>query len=269
MRSFLIKLFETREEPFDITLFSFWHIFYVALIIGAIIGVGILLRNKSPEVKGRVLAALSTALVIIYLGDFFIQPLFREGAMNVDKLPFHICTVLCPVSALVQFNRRFERFREPVAFLAIVGPLMYLTYPGTAIGTVSPFCYEIIQTFLYHGVLLAWGCLNISLGAFTPVFKNCYKSLIGICMVAAWAFIGNFTYGVPYNYTGSDPHFDWFFLTGSTFPFVPKALMPFVVIAAVFLMVLAIYGIYYLVRHIANKRAGAPEEKKIEEPATV
>ena len=262
MRNFLIKLFETREEPFDIELFSFWHILYLVLIIGSIITAGVLLRGSTPEKKMRVLAFLSTALVVIYLGDFFIQPLFRDGEMNVDKLPFHICTLMCPVSAFVQFNKKFERFREPVAFLSIVAPLMYLTYPGTAIGSVSPFCYEIIQTFLFHGVLLAWGYLNIALGVVKPVFKHCYRALIGIVMVAAWAFLGNCIYGVPYNYTDADPHFDWFFLTGSTFPFVPKALMPFAVITAVFLMVLIIYGLYFLVMHIAAKKAAPAEEKE-------
>lgn len=100
-----------------------------------------------------------------------------------------------------------------------------------------------------------------------PSLKNCYKSLIAICIIAAWAMLGNITYGVAWGDAGGEPHYDWFFLTGSTFPFVPTWLMPFAVIAAVFGMVMIIYGIYYLVLHIADKRskdelADTPEEKK-------
>jgi uncharacterized membrane protein len=269
MHNFLIWLLAKREGPCEIAFLSFFHILYLAIIL-ALTAVLVVYLKRHPEKRTTALRHLSLTLIALYVSDIFLQPFVSSDfTMNIDKLPFHICTVLCPVSALVQFNRRFERFREPVSFLAIVGPLMYLVYPGTAIGSVSPFCYEIIQTFVFHGVLLAWGCLNISLGSVLPNIKNCYKALIGICMIAVWATIGNFTYGVPYNYSGSDPHFDWFFLTGSTFPFIPRALMPVVVICAVFLMVLAIYGIYYLVRHIENKKKGAPEEKKIEESATV
>ena len=107
--------------------------------------------------------------------------------------------------------------------------------------------------------------VNLALGTVTPIFKNCYRALIGIIMIAAWATIGNFTYGVPYNFGDGDPHFDWFFLTGSTFPFIPAALMPVLVICAVFLMVLIIYGIYFLVKRIARARAtDEPQEAKEE-----
>ena len=87
--------------------------------------------------------------------------------MNVDKLPFHICTLLCPVIAFTQFNKRFACIKEPVAFLSVISPLMYIVYPGSALGTESPFCYEIIQTFVYHGVLLAY-CLIASLNSVQP-----------------------------------------------------------------------------------------------------
>lgn len=167
MREFFVNLFETREEPFDVTLYSVWHILYVVIIFAAIIGMAFYLRKKDASTKERVLNFIAYSLVVVYIGDFFIQPLFREGAMNVDKLPFHICTLLCPVIAFTQFNKRFACIKEPVAFLSVISPLMYIVYPGSALGTESPFCYEIIQTFVYHGVLLAY-CLIASLNSVQP-----------------------------------------------------------------------------------------------------
>nr|MBQ8890319.1 YwaF family protein [Clostridia bacterium] len=264
MRNFFLWLFEKRATPCEITLFNFWHIFYLVLIVGAIITAGVFLSKKSAEVKMKVLSVLSVALCALYAADFFIMPLYMD-TIDVDKLPFHICTVLCPVVAFVQFNKKFERFREPVAFLAVVAPLMYLVYPGAAVGDLSAFCYKVLQTFIYHGTLLCWGYLNIATGIVKPEIKNSYKALIGICMIAVWAMIGNLTYGVAYNYGDGDPHFDWFFLTGSTFPFVPKILMPLCVIVAVFGMVLIIYGLWYLVMNILDKKraaSSADEEEK-------
>ena len=260
MRDFFLWLFKEREEPFDITLFSFWHIFYTLLIIISVIAIAIYLNRKSSDFREKACRKIAYSVVFLYISDFFIQPLFLGGDMNVDKLPFHICTLLCPVIALVQFNERFKRIAEPVAFLSIVSALMYITYPGSAIGTESPFCYRVIQTFLYHGATFAWGFMTISTGAVKPNIKNCYKSLIGIVLIAIWASFGNAVY------SSESAHYDWFFLTGSTFPFIPPALMPLVVIAAVFGMVMLMYGIYYGVMHVINNKKIAASEK---EKATV
>ncbi len=280
MRNFVLWLFEKRATPCEIALFNFWHIFYLALIVAGVITAGVFLKKASQKTQSKVFSALAIALCALYAFDFFAIPLYNthecaDGTvlymLDVDKLPFHICTVLCPVVAFVQFNEKFYRFREPVAILAIVAPLMYLTYPGSAVGDLSAFCYKVIQTFLYHGVLLAWGYLNLATGTVKPVFKRCYKVLIGLVLIAAWAMIGNVVYSYnPYDYDAS-PHYDWFFLTGSTFPFVPKALMPFAVIAAVFCVALMVYGIYYLVIHIQNRKNTTPDAKENEqkEAATV
>ena len=277
MREFMLWLFEKRATPCEIALFNFWHIFYFALIIAAAITAGVFLKKATDETKTRVFSILSITLVALYVFDWFAIPLYNthecaDGSilymLDVDKLPFHICTILCPVVAFVQFNKKCARFREPVAILAIVAPLMYLTYPGSAVGDLSAFCYKVIQTFLYHGVLLAWGYLNLATGVVRPAFKRCYKVLIGICLIAVWAMIGNLTYGTCFNHDG-DPHYDWFFLTGSTFPFVPKPLMPFAVIAAVFCVALLVYGIYYLVLRIQNGKKVTVEEAEEKEEVTV
>jgi len=253
MRNFFLWLFETREEPFDIPLFGVFHILFALIIFSLTIALGVYLSKKrDPVLNNRVLSVLAYATAIIYIADFFIQPLFRDGAMNVDKLPFHICTLLCPVLCFVQFNEKFARIREPIAILAIVAPMMYICYPGTAIGTVSPFCYEVIQTFVYHGLVFSWGFNNLATGTVVPSVKRCWHALIAICAVALWAGFGNVVYA----------DYDWFFLTGSTFPFIPKPLMPFVVIAAVFGMVMIIYGLYYAWMKIKNKNEVSDGEKK-------
>lgn len=266
MHEFLVWLFAKREEPFEIAFLSFFHILFLVIIIGLTVALAFYL-NKHPEKKQKALRVIAYSVVILYLGDFFIQPFFSSDfTMNIDKLPFHICTVLCPVVAFTQFNSKFEKFKEPVAILAITGPLMYLVYPGNAIGEISPFCYKILQTFIYHGLVFAWGVLTLASGQFVPRIKNWYKSLIGICLVAVWATIGNFAYNT--SYLGNDPdapqHFDWFFLTGTTFPFLPPYILPFAVIAAVFGVAMCVYGIYYLYMHFYKKYMAKKSEEKTE-----
>lgn len=273
----MVKLFAKVETEgfFEIDVFNFWHILYFVLIVGGIITAGIFMRRATDEAKNKIFGILVSVLCALYAFDFFAVPLYntetlQDGsilyALDVDKLPFHICTVLCPVVAFVQFNKRFARFREPVAILAIVAPLMYITFPNGAVGGISAVCYKIVQTFLYHGTLLAWGYLNLATGAVKPEFKRCYKVLIGICLIALWATVGNLTYNESYTGEGAGRHYDWFFLTGTSFGMHP-AIMPFLVIAAVFGVALAVYGLYYLVIYLVSKRKAT--KASVEETACV
>jgi Ca2+/Na+ antiporter len=85
-------------------------------------------------------------------------------------------------------------------------------------------------------------------------------------MIAVWATIGNLSYNT--SYLGNDPnasHYDWLFLTGTTFSFIPPYLMPLASMAAIFGVVMCLYGIYYLYMHLYNKRAAKKNETEISE----
>lgn len=248
MREFLLKLFSTSEGNIEITLFSIWHILYILLIIGGAIGACFLLRGKDNEKKTKVMRGLAYAVIITYIVDFFIQPLSRSSyEMDVDKLPFHICTLMGVMIPFVQFNKKFNKIKDVVACLSIVASLMYITYPGSALGGVTPWCYKVIQTFVFHGLVFAWGVLSVSTGAVKFDFKKIWRELVAILIIIMWANFGNTVY------SNEKHHYDWFFITGSTFPFIPSWLMPFVVLVAVFAMCAIIFSIVYLVERKINK----------------
>ena len=83
------------------------HIVYLLIIFGFIVGSYFLLRNKSVEYKTAYMKILVVALTFSYLSDFFthIYVYPDMGGLNYDKLPFHICTVLCPLSCYAQFGK--------------------------------------------------------------------------------------------------------------------------------------------------------------------
>ena len=250
MRDFLINIFREDKVVLEITLFSIWHIMYIVLIVGGTIGLSILLNKKASEkTRNLVRKIIACALVCVYIADFFIMPLSRDnGQIDIDKLPFHICTIMGIVIPFVEFNKKFEKIKEPASCLAVVASLMYITYPGSALGGISTFCYKVVQTFVYHGLLFAYGYLAFSTKFTEMKFKNIWKCLVGIIMIALWAALGNATY------SNADHHYDWFFITGSTFPFIPSWLMPFVVVIAVFGMCAIIYSIDLLIKKVTNKK---------------
>lgn len=253
MRDFLIKLFRETEVVLEIKLFSIWHFMYIFLIVGLTIGLAFLLKNKSENAKDFTLKLLAYLIPAIYIADFFIMPLSREaGEIDLDKLPFHICTLMGCFVPFAQFNKKFNPIKHVIVVLSLVASLMYITYPGSALGGISTFSYKVVQTFVFHGLLFSWGFLNLAWGRVKLTWKTIWMELVALCIIALWAAFGNATFS-------SEQHsFDWFFITGSTFPFVPTPLMPFTVIAAIFGMCAIIYGIYFgtikVMEKIALKR---------------
>ena len=251
MRNFLVKMFQNPGGP-EIDLFSIWHIMYIVLIVGLTIGLAFIIKNKSQKVKDVVLKVLAIAAILTYIADLFIMPLARtDGQIDLDKMPFHICTFIGIMIPFAQFSSRAQKgnsFREVVTCLAIVASTMYITYPGSALGDIGTFSYKVVQTFVFHGFVFSWGVLSLTTGAVTLNFKNIWKQAVGILIIIAWAAYGNNVY------SSEARSFDWFFITGSTFPFVPTWLMPIVVLVAVFAMCAIIYSIDLLVKKIYKKK---------------
>ena len=250
MRNLFAKLLSDSffNSGISITAFSISHIIYMLIICTGIVLATHLIKGKGEETREKLLRFLAYALTISYVLDFFTHD-FVYGEMNIDKLPFHLCTVMCPVIAFTQFNKKFEKLIEPVTFLAIVGPLMYLTYPAS-IGSGEPWCYRAVQTMFFHGVELAWGIINITSGKVKPEIKNCWKSAVGLGIITLWAKFGNLLFDM-----------NWFFLEEDAFyiglvsgGIIPKWSLMIFTPCGVFLVVLAIYGIYYAVKAIINKK---------------
>ena len=191
MRDLFFKLFEMSHfnTGIRVTPFSVPHIVYLVLIFGAVILAWRFLRAKPEATKIRALRLLCYGIAFLYLSDFFVHE-FVYGGLNTDKLPFHICTVLCPLSAFAQFNRNGKRIREPVVMLAVLAPMIYICYPA-AIGEGEPWCYQAIQTMFYHGILMAWGILNLALGIVKPDLRNIWKCGVLLLGIALWAKFGN------------------------------------------------------------------------------
>ena len=251
MRDLFFKLFEMSHfnTGIMITAFSIPHFVYMVLIFGSVIGLYFLFRNKTAEKKERLLRALAYALIFSYLSDFFFHE-FVYGGLNIDKLPFHICTVLCPLVAIAQFNRNGHKIKEPVAVLAVLAPMMYLCYPAS-IGEGEPWCYQAVQTMFYHGVLMAWGILNIALGVVKPDIRNIWKSGVLLVGITLWAKLGNILF-----------EHNWFFLEEDAFyiglvanNIIPKWVLMIANPIVFFLAVLAVYGICYAVRGAGKKEA--------------
>lgn len=255
MNEFLIKILSWTGEDGGIAIeaFNLWHFIYLIIIACAITAAGLALKGKKPETHKKVLNKLSIGILCWYIANFFLQPFVRgNNQLNIDKLPFHICTLMAIVGVFAQFSKK-EWFKEVSVTLAMGGALMYLTYPATAFGGAAPWSFKVIETIIYHSALFAWGMLSLTTGQVKLHYKNMWMPLVGIICVALWATVGNLCYNVSYLGEGDYRHYDWFFLTGTSFPFVPVYLMPLAVIVSVYGVIACFYLINYICHVISKK----------------
>ncbi|MBR5773926.1 MAG: YwaF family protein, partial [Clostridia bacterium] len=173
-------------------------------------------------------------------------------SIGINDLPFHICTIMATMVPFVQFSQKFSGIKKIIVALSITSSLMWMCYPGSALGGQPPFSYVIFSKFIFHGALFCWGVLNLSLGAVKLQFKKIWQELCAILVILVWADIGNTLYGSEQN---------WFFIEYSIFPFLSDKVMPLMVVFCVFGSCLVVYGAYYFIRAIAlrPKHTKAPK----------
>lgn len=249
MKAFFAWLFSEHNSSLQIGLFDMWHILYLAIIFGGTLLLSIL-GAKKPMRKEKLLHLMAYLTVGLYVVDFFIMPLSDSygNSISAYKLPFNICTIMAVLVPFVQFNPKFARIKQPVAVLSIASSLMWMCYPGTALGGQPPFSYVIFQTFMYHGFLFCWGVLNLAYGEVTLQFKKIWKEGLGILMILGWAGFGNAIYDRGYN---------WFFIESSIFPFLSDEIMPLMVVLSVFGVCVVIYSVFYGLRAALGQKTPA------------
>ena len=198
MFDFFRFLFEDRcSDTFSFKPFSFCHILYFLIIAIAIVLVLFWCKNKPKEFKNKVVNYSLNAAFILYIADFFIMPL-AYGEIVIDKLPFHLCTSMSILCFLSRNTKKLAKFKNSFTLLGMIGALMYLVYPaGVTNGPGQYFdgyTYRIIQTVLYHGLMVAQGVFAIALGDVVLKWDSFKYDVIIILFVAVWAMFGNFAY---------------------------------------------------------------------------
>lgn len=247
LHEFAKHLLRRDNSTLEIDLFNIWHILYLVIIFGGAVALAVAWQNKPAESKRHLLRTMAYLVIGLYILDFFCMPLVDsyDYVISTDKLPFHFCTLVGAFVPVAQFSDRFAaRFKKIVAVLAVTSSLMYLCYPGSALGDIPPFCYKVVQTFAFHGCLLIWGVLNLALGEVELRWNTIWHEYVAVLMILVWAAFGNALYA----------DYNWFFIKESFFDFIPQKLMPVVVIFCVYGSTLVVYCGYFGIRALLHRK---------------
>lgn len=245
MNTFMQKLLSENTSELEIHLFDIWHFVYLFVIFGGTALLAFLYHRKSAQTQEKILRTFAYLVIGFYVADFFLMPLSDSyNGISTDKLPFHICTFMGVLVPFFQFNPRLTPVKSAAVTLSIASSLMWMCYPGSALGGQPPFCYLTFQTFMFHGFLFAWGVLNLAYGVVELHWKDFWKVFMSVLIIFLWASLGNATYD-----------HNWFFLKESIFAFLPDKVMPPVVIFCVTGTSFVIYCAYFGIRAIGKKKS--------------
>ena len=252
MHDILSNLLKDHKSEIIFNCFGFWHILYMLIIFGGIITTLMILKNKNQSIKNKVINLVINIVFGLYILDFFLMPL-AYGSIDIEKLPFHICTASCVLCFLSRYNKLLSKFKLQFALLGLVGNLIYVIYPaGVGWYQIAPYSYRVIQTILFHGLMTLYGILTLVYDNVKLEWKKSYKELIVIVLMTLWALLGN----VIYN---SDVRiYNWFFVVRDPFYILSKeiapCIMPFIMIVIIYFADMLVYFSYYILKKLLTNR---------------
>ena len=234
------------------TCFGIWHLFYISLFIMIAIVSFYLIKSKSSERKSKVIERFANIAFGLYISDFFLMPL-AYGEIDIEKLPFHVCTSMCVTCFLSNHVDFLKKYKWNFALLGFISNLVYLLYPaGVMWHMTHPLSYRVIQTLVFHGVMTVYGFLVLAFESRDVKFKDCYKDLTVLCAMTLWALAGNFIYNGE---VGEYSHFfNWFFVVRDPFYILPKNISRFVM---PILNIAIFFSAELLIRLIIHRIKGA------------
>ena len=220
MYAWLHGLLADRKGGEIFRLFSGWHFFYMALAAVLILSVCLMMRGQREERKRKACTVLIDLAFTLYMLDFFLMP-FAYEAIDIEKLPFHVCTAMCVMCFVSRHHGKLYRYHGEFALLGFISNLVYLIYPaGVMWHAVHPLSYRVIQTLLFHCIMTVYGFLTIVLEKDAVSLKTWYRVLVISLLMTLWAMFGNLLYcGSAGTYSHD---FNWFFTERDPFGMLPE-----------------------------------------------
>ena len=203
------------------TCFGIWHFLFITVFVILAIAVCIYLKNNDIDRRKRFIERFVCIPFALYIADFFLMP-FAYGEIDIEKLPFHICTVTCVLCFMSRYNRHFGRFKLQFATIGFISNLVYLIYTaGVMWYGISPLSYRVIQTLSFHGSMMVYGLLVLCFERDDFKFKDFYKDVSVIVSVTLWAVLGNLLYN-------DERVYNWFFVVRDPFYLIDADIAPFI-----------------------------------------
>lgn len=222
MYEILHNLLKDRTDGVAFKCFDISHICFIIFFVALAVFICLYLKNKSAKARKRVTNILIGTAFGLYVAELFLMP-FAYEQINIDKLPFHVCTTMCVMCFCSRYSTFLSKFRLQFAMLGFLSNLTYLIYPaGMMWMNLNPLSYRVVQTLIFHGVMMTYGVVVLVYESQKFSWNKIYKDVGVVAAMTAWAWLGN----TLYNH--SDTMYNWFFVVEDPFGMFPKDIAPYI-----------------------------------------
>lgn len=244
MFDILKNLLEDKIGGVAFKCFGLWHDCYIVFFLAIAVLLCLYTKNKSGETQKKIADTVIAVALGLYIVDFFLMP-FAYGQINIDKLPFHVCTTMCVMCFWSRHSAFWGKFKLQFAMLGFLSNLTYLLYPAAMMWmNLHPLSYRVVQTIAFHGTMMIYGLLVLVYESKEFAWKKIYRDLGVIAAMAVWARLGN---GL---YNSKETVYNWFFVVQDPFNMFPENVAPYIM---PFLNIVIFFGVAVAVYWIVSK----------------
>lgn len=254
MYTFMNNLLSDKKGGTVFACFDIWHLCFIALFVGIGIFACLYLKDKGAEKRKPVIEAFVNIAFGLYIADFFLMP-FSYGVIDIEKLPFHVCTTMCVMCFLSRRIGFLKKFKLQFAVLGLISNFVYLMYPaGMMWHQIHPLSYRVVQTLLFHGVMAVYGLLVLIYERDSFSWEKCYRDFITITAMTLWALFGNTMYNNEVEFH------NWFFVVRDPFNMFPQSASPYIM---PFLNIAMFFAVELLVYFVVTKTAALHKKNNV------
>ena len=181
----------------------------LALIVLTVVVLTIIFKDRSEQARGRLIIGISIFNIIFYVIYKILLYVRTPGLpdtyifVSLKELPLHLCNIsliLLPIS--VKFN--LKKLMGYCFFVAPLGAVFALTFPSDGFYNTSIFAPHMLGFYGTHAIIIVTGILLVTLGLYSPRFKDIPSLCLAIVILSVVVFGINilifYTTGVRANY---------------------------------------------------------------------
>ncbi len=266
---FLFKNFFTHKDflpPADRlagTLFTPLHLVFSALLLTAVIGLGLSLAKKSERTVRTAFFVIWITMVCFEIAKIIWESV-SGATVNFEAggiLPLYPCSIFMYAMPFAIFGKGWVRYMGCgyTCSLGLLGGAINFLYPANVLGRYSCISFAGFHTFLYHGAIVFCALVMLRSGyhSYTRATRP-WHLLIPAIPALAVSVVAN---AVNFSPIGSD----YMFFKLNSFFFAPigAATPDWLSVILVYLIYLLIHALPYLPSYVSKARARIPTAKSL------
>lgn len=204
MSNLFHNIFGNVPSNHSMHIYGIEHCLFLIFSIIFVVLICVIFYRKSQNTKEKISNILAIILVSLYIFDFFVQP-FWYGGLCIDKLPFHICTLLSILIMFVSFCGKFKKYKSIIVAYSILAAAIFVLAPINYFEhKIAWYSYSIIQPFIYHAILLTWGIFTLITKQVSLKLNEIWQPILGLIPIALWGTMGIVIYDNNFMFLTTD-----------------------------------------------------------------